>query len=534
MEIELQQSDEDLITFDLSRLVSLLNALGSIELNDTNDEIYVLGDSAFEVLQDIKNILKEEELTNQRPSLKWLIDKKFIETDLLPILQDHLSNKKISLCVLELLVPLTWPTHHPESQIYHKKLFSNEYHLTNIKSLVLKLFSVEYRKRDDRDQALLRLSILFFRNILRIEDLENTTTTFELEPLHQLVVKTFSKCKIFDLILRITSNLEKKEFYSWNSIILDIFDAIIPDIKDLFESNSEFSKLFSQEVRNNPKLEMTSAMKYKSKIAIVGLQQQVLKSVSGDLNPTLEEVDQLKKKKYRKQKKYSVLLNKSNNTLLYEGNKIVHDIVYRLVYSGVNPLFSTLLRDVQSHKQHCSEETRLYLTKVITKILEFMCYIYKKNLLHLPFGDINWSMISELYTTNFYRFVMVCLQSTSEEKQTFVEYSLISECLAFYIQSLMQLCQDVEFLDIAKSLLSKIFYDERLFQILTSMTRQARLFGFGLIKSCIVLNDSVFRGLEFYKNINHFIFMKTKSKGTERQIDVVVFEKVFCIYVVFC
>eukprot|EP00835_Amoeboradix_gromovi_P003971 NODE_285_length_11794_cov_0.197178.p6 type:complete len:208 gc:universal NODE_285_length_11794_cov_0.197178:1952-2575(+) len=34
-------------------------------------------------------------------------------------------------------------------------------------------------------------------------------------------------------------------------------------------------------------------------------------------------------------------------------------------------------------------------------------------------------------------------------------------------------------------------------------------------------------GLEFYKNINHFIFMKTKIKGNERQVELGMFEKYF-------
>ena len=534
MEINLQ-SDEDMVTFDLNRLVSLINAVGSIELNQHNEEVYCLGDSAFDVLQDLKNILKEEELTNQRPTLKWLINKKFVETDLLPILQDHLNNKKISLTVLELLVPLTWPTHHQELQVYHKKLFAIEYHLNQIKLLVVKLLGVEYRKREERDHALLRLSMLFFRNILRIQDLKNVNNDFELIPLHEQVVVAFQKCKIFDLVLKITSNLEKKEFYSWNSILLDIYDAILPNnIKDLFQSNNEFNQLLKQEQIIRPRLEISSAMKYKSKINVIGVHDQVIKSVSGDLNPDIQHMEHLKQMKYRKQKKFSVQLNQSTNTLLKEGNDIVHNVLVQLIYTGANPLFETLLRDVQSHKQHCTDETRMYLIRLVRRVLEFMSHVYRKNMTEYPTVTLQWTMLSNLFTTNFTRFIMLCLQSTSDEKQHYTEYALVAECFAFYIQSLQLLCQDVELLEIGKSILSKLFYDERLFQIITLMTRQARFYGNGLIKSCIVLNDSIFRGLEFYKDINDFIFMKTKIKGNERQVDISIFEKVPFINVVFC
>eukprot|EP00835_Amoeboradix_gromovi_P003967 NODE_285_length_11794_cov_0.197178.p2 type:complete len:594 gc:universal NODE_285_length_11794_cov_0.197178:271-2052(+) len=487
-------SDNDLITFDLSRLVSLINALGSIELNQYNEEIYVLGDCAFDVLQDIKNILKDEELTNQRPSLKWLINKRFVETDLLPILSDHMNNKKISLSVLELLVPLTWPAHHQELQVYHKKLFANEYHLNKVKMLVVKLFSVDYRKREDRDQALLRLAMLFFRNILRIQDPRNVKNDFELVPLHEQVVVCFSNCKIFDLILKITSNLEKKEFYSWNSIILDVYDSILFNIKDLFNSNHEFSELLKSEMLSRPKLEMTSAMKYNAKVNIIGINNEVVKSVSGNLNPSISGMDRQKHLKYRRQKKYSVGLHHSTNILLKQGNQIVHKVLVDLLATGADPLISTLLRDIQSHKHHCTEESRVYLVRLIRHMLEFMIYNHKKKILEYDSVTLNWNMLSQLFSTNFIRFIMICLQSTSDEKQKYTEYALVAECFAFYVQSLQVLCQQAELLDIGKSILSKIFYDERLIQIITSMTRQARFYGYGLIKSCVILNDSIFRG----------------------------------------
>eukprot|EP00834_Sanchytrium_tribonematis_P002511 NODE_79_length_23048_cov_0.747614.p5 type:complete len:538 gc:universal NODE_79_length_23048_cov_0.747614:7471-5858(-) len=524
------ESDDDIL-FDLGRLVSLINALGSIELNQFNEPTYVLGDSCNEVLQDIKNILKEEELTNQRPTLKWLIDQKFTETDLLPILQDHLNNKKIATSVLELLVPLTWPTHHEEIQIYHKKLFSNEYHMNLVKQLIVKLFSRDFRQRDDKDQQLLRMCMLFLRNLLRIEDPTNIKSDFQIESYHEQLINCFKNCNLFNLILKVCSQLGKMEFKSWNSILLDIMHSLILDVPSLFERSSEFAQLMRKEQILNPKEKLTSAMRYKSRIQLIGVDDEVIKTVSGNLNPDYEDLNKAKLVKYRKKKKFTVGLNQSRNYLSPKGHALIREILVKFIYTGANPLFSTLQEDLESHKQHTSDETRLYYMILVKQVLEFMIYCFKKNriIYNIDGTDIelNWNLVSHLYSTRFIRYLMSCFQVAADEKEKYSEFTKVADCLAYYSASLKELCSDDEILDLATSIQAKLFYDERLFTIMTQMTRDARNYGYGLIKSCILLNDSIFRALEFYSGINNFIFMKRKQKGTERSVDVSTFENVF-------
>ena len=76
---------------DSDHLLRTVNAVGGFEVSTdasghTVEERYVLGDEGLECLKDIKQLLRRDDRTDDKPLLLNLGQWKFIQSDLIPIL----------------------------------------------------------------------------------------------------------------------------------------------------------------------------------------------------------------------------------------------------------------------------------------------------------------------------------------------------------------------------------------------------------------------------------------------------------------
>ncbi|ODV98007.1 hypothetical protein PACTADRAFT_185640 [Pachysolen tannophilus NRRL Y-2460] len=234
----------------------LCSALGGIDYSsDQVPQPYKLGDDALACLKDIKRWLKSvDEETRKLDVAIACAESGLVVNDLIVILaqwEDESSKKKVKnknymekiiLVIVELLVPLTWPfqltkesTNNQvkyyaalkKAQITYKKhilAYSNGKALRAVVRLTLPILKKSKEDRTPRDNTILKLCIVFFRNILKIEPADATVSTSKTskqtiiqENLPEdvslddislnTILLSFEKNKVLDFFLTITNTL---------------------------------------------------------------------------------------------------------------------------------------------------------------------------------------------------------------------------------------------------------------------------------------------------------------------------------------
>lgn len=247
-----------------AHITALVSALGGLDnTSSQSPPPYKLGINALAVLKDLKKWLRFDQ-SNKKLDVNLAIGESNLVTfDILHILSNwehsyldglifkdantKLYHDRIASMCLELLVPLTWPlllidqestmnqviNYHKlkQYQVEYKKAmmnFSDGIIFRAIIRLVVPVVSLPKHKRNIRDNSILNLVFLFFRNILSIEPAENTV--FEIKGKSRsnksviktsesvsaedisldLLIKIFAKNKVLKFLLLVLSNLGKE------------------------------------------------------------------------------------------------------------------------------------------------------------------------------------------------------------------------------------------------------------------------------------------------------------------------------------
>jgi replication fork protection complex subunit Tof1/Swi1 len=239
-----------------AHIAVLVSALGGIDhTSELTPPPYKLGHDALACLKDIKRWIKAiDEKQKSFDVALACAESGLVINELLVILcqwEQQCKNKvpiknvriteKIMLSCLELLVLLTWPVEYSKDLSEQQKLafssirktqvsyksailhYKNGLTLKAVIRLVLPTIEKSRRDRDSRDNSILKLVILFFRNVIAIEPANISTSTKSSKQIvtsdnlpaditfddisHTALLTAFKKNKVLMLLLTISGSI---------------------------------------------------------------------------------------------------------------------------------------------------------------------------------------------------------------------------------------------------------------------------------------------------------------------------------------
>ncbi|KAK7205117.1 timeless protein-domain-containing protein [Myxozyma melibiosi] len=231
----------------------LVSALGG-PAHYLPDAPYELGDDALGCLKDLKLWIKAyDEKRNSLAVAKAIAESGLVEKDLLRIITDWEAAGRavgapyrICLACIELLVPLTWPvqlegaryTAETNMQKPHVERAQRSYKrtvltyptgtaLSSIVCIALPSIAKDRRKRNSRDEAIIRLVLYFLRNIALID--MSPTDPEGVDDGRSATIVAFGQQNIFDLVAVLASGIED-EMKTLNLALLELLFHLLKGI----------------------------------------------------------------------------------------------------------------------------------------------------------------------------------------------------------------------------------------------------------------------------------------------------------------
>ncbi|KAJ3274817.1 Topoisomerase 1-associated factor 1 [Terramyces sp. JEL0728] len=232
-----------------NHVLSVCNALGGYE-----QDAYVPGDEAYDCLRDLKRFIKMDENEGTKNSHFLLGKWNIMTSDLIPLFLHSASDPDISkesmrmsLGSLDVMVSLTMPLKEVDvnqNQFYktYKGGFLKTGFWKGILNVIVCLLSTPQNKRDELHKQKFLLPITLIRNILAIDDIQESTAMsnnqYVKSKLQEELVEKMHQEGVIEFILSLASSVGETEFRSLNTITLEIFHHIFfgRNISDFFQT----------------------------------------------------------------------------------------------------------------------------------------------------------------------------------------------------------------------------------------------------------------------------------------------------------
>lgn len=484
-------------------LVRLCNAVGGFEtkLNDeyedSNSEnslekceqAYVLGDEGIECLKDLKRLLREDDRTDEKILLRKLGTINFLKSDLIPILSNiyeqsinesddggSSKNKSLYMAALELLVPLTWPVDPTKSFAFEqqKLLVSYKESLADVKILkvimdkMIEALSIDYPERTIQDFDIVRMSLIFIRNVLQIEDITDPVAS---EKLHLKLMRAMEHAK-FDIFFETLSlSIDETGHREWNRLLLDIFcKMLLPySVEDLNCADlDKFLPSRTDNVFNRPgtKALLSRAAKNRGRhpgfkgVFSVTIENQpyVVSSINNPEKEVLDNQDKGKKAKRNfKSKKFvsEEIIQRQTRSMSKTTQSFLIKVMSSLLLGGFNVLIKSVKRDLEMERDFVVDDDfeNFYFISAFT--LNYINLVLQKP--HDP--NIKFSSIGVLLNNSS---VMLILRKITnyqvEKKEILLKRTLnLFSSLLNTLELMKNSSSEID-KDAANTLLSNIFY----------------------------------------------------------------------------
>ncbi|RKF63835.1 Topoisomerase 1-associated factor 1 [Erysiphe neolycopersici] len=568
--MELADGEKEIVDPDVKAHVSsIVSALGGSGADENGQ--YILGDDALACLRDLKRWLKlYDEKVNRLDVARCLAESNVVGGDILLILAawpeydsgDRLKFKAALSC-LELLVPLTWPikkdplemtqNHHrhvPYLQIaqagYKRSIlnFDGARILHTTVRCALPSIAEPKNERTSRDEGIIKLLLYFLRNIAMIEPPKSLNCDEEnLEISRSALIDAFQYQDIFHLLLAVSSTMGE-EFDVQDVIILDIIFHILKgiDVEEIFSEEKKKEDIKIDELKRLRKKEAAMLSSYQNNAptrhnrfgSMAWIQREDAKMAS--ISSSAAIVSKAKSfakmdstKKYKPPRR-PVKVEKgpldfyTPVTLGPQATKSLVRFVEDFLDACFNPFFSHVRKTIDRDADRVQDFHPTQFFYLVNWFLQAerirMTRNKEKKIRQSDHAEElgKFSLIANVFNQEMFITLNRVMASSFENKK-WLELSAVLKCFSQILLTVQEMNQSLneEDQEIAGNILSRIFYEETVHDLMASITRTYKDQGFGYLESVTDTALNYLRVLENYSKENTDLQVRSKKKPNRKK-----------------
>ncbi|CAJ2507928.1 Uu.00g091140.m01.CDS01 [Anthostomella pinea] len=543
---------------------SLVSALGGFSADD--DGRYVLGDSALEVLRDIKKWIRfYDEKTNRMDVARCLAEANLVEGDLLHILASWPENAtenrfkaRAALACFEIMVPLTWPlerdldqmtvNHHRHlpvlqlAQVGYKRAIINfdaAQILHTAVRVALPSMALSRGDRSARDDGIIKLVLLYLRNIAMIAPPPGVKYDGDESQISRsALIDAFSYQDILLTILTIASNMGE-DFNQEGVILMEIIFHLVKrvDVTKLFMDEKQLSKTKSNELtammnkeaamhrpynrkapsRHNRWASMIWVERGGGKVSTVSGQDALLDSATRQ-----QKMDSSKVFRPPRRPRKEGMEPKDLGppvSLNARARQQLKGFVEEFLDSGFNPLFQHVRKKLDDQKDYVFEYHSRQFFYLVAWFLEAERIRKKatKSSQSTEAGDVrSFNLVAGVLNQQTF-ITLNRAMSESMENKRWQELCSTMRCFTQILLTVQDMSEsgNEEDEEIAENILSRIFYEDETHDRIANIAKNYKDQGFEYLDACTELTHTYLRVLEAYSKQN--VDMQVRSRRRVRK-----------------
>ncbi|KAI1470011.1 timeless-domain-containing protein [Daldinia caldariorum] len=543
---------------------SLVSALGGFSADD--DGRYVLGDSALEVLRDIKKWIRfYDEKTNRMDVARCLAEANIIDGDLLHIIatwsENETNNKfraRAALACFEIMVPLTWPlerdldqmtiNHHRHlpvlqlAQVGYKRSIINfdaAQILHTAVRVALPSMALSRSDRSSRDEGIIKLILLFLRNVAMIAPPPGVKyDDDESQISRSALIDAFSYQDILLTLLTIASNMEE-DFNQEGIIVMEIIFHLVKrvDVSKLFMDEKQLSKTQANELTAMMNKEAAMHRPYNRKapsrhnrwgtMVWVDRGDGKVSTVSGqdallDAARRQHKMDNSKVYRPPRRPRKEEMEPKDLGppvSLNARARQQLKGFVEEFLDSGFNPLFQHVRKKIDEQKEYVFEYHSRQFFYLVSWFLEAERARKKaaKDRKSTSAEDISsFNLVAGVLNQHMFITLNRAIGDSLESKR-WQELCAAMRCFTQILLTVQEMSEsgNEEDEEIAENILSRIFYEEETHDRIANIARNYKDQGFEYLDASTELTHTYLRVLEAYSKQN--VDMQVRSRRRVRK-----------------
>jgi len=535
-----------------AHLLSVCTALGGFETvelgNGESAKKYVIGDECYDCLKDLKKFLRQDDSNIEKYVSRSLGSWMIVQKDLIPILIEYKDDEKISMAVVEVLVPLTWPIEVSLEEIktndqdipnqleylesYKEAMVSTEA-LDALFEVIVRPLSIPYHERTYKETALIRLIFTLIRNLLCIKDKEasvlTSTDKLRRSTLQERLMLKLKNSNFIELFLSFAGSLDESEYVEWNMLILEIFyymyigrdpEEILSN--KVISNGHRVTELLQKEQRINSievKKRYSRHSRFGGSYFIEldnGKKFNVLQSNA--INLSMEEIlDHNKKTKPK--------IMKNDEKYLY--TKRITDERARSVYKETmdsfiencfNTFYISIKKDFDMQRTKVREKDYVRFIWFCSFVLKYREYACEKAS-NEEKAKYSFDTINSMLNVKGLLFVVYRLKLYQDEKK-WQEIGLTLYCLKYILITLnsMNNSDNEEYKEASKNLQHNLYYEEETLTIIISLCRnyKTRNSNKHFLRNLIETIHILLKMLEKFSEENQHLYTR-KQKNVKKK-----------------
>ncbi|KAI2609255.1 timeless-domain-containing protein [Hypoxylon sp. NC1633] len=545
---------------------SLVSALGGFSADD--DGQYVLGDSASEVLRDIKKWIRfYDEKTNRMDVARCLAEANIVGGDLLHILAvwpenatDNKFKARAALACFEIMVPLTWPlerdldqmtvNHHRHlpvlqlAQLGYKRAIINfdaAQILHTAVRVALPSMALSRSERSTRDEGIIKLVLLFLRNVAMISPPPGVQFDGDESQISRsALLDAFSYQDILLTLLTIASNIGE-DFSQEGIIVMEIIFHLVKrvDVSKLFMDDKQLGKAKSNELTAMMSKEAAMHRPYNRKapsrhnrwgtMIWVDRGDGKVSTVTGQdalLDAATRQHKMDNSKVYRPSRRHRKDEMEPKDlgppvSLNARARQQLRNFVEEFLDSGFNPLFQHIRKNLDEQKDYVLEYHPRQFFYLVSWFLEAERARKKaaKGRKSSSAEDIgSFNLVAGVLNQQTFISLNRAIGDSLENKR-WPELCAAMRCFTQILLTVQEMSEsgneDDE--EIAENILSRIFYEEDTHDRIANIVRDYKDQGFEYLDACTDLAHTYLRVLEAYSKQNTDMQVRSRRRVRKKK-----------------
>ena len=484
---------------------------------------------------------------------------------------DSSGPRLIDTCVVELLVPLTWPIEKTEMEMtvnHHRHVPYLQLAQTKYKRAIIQHDAAILRTavriglpsmalpaadRSSRDEGIMKLLLYFFRNVAMISAPPNLPVDGNDGDISRsATVEAFHKQEVLALLLTIASNIGD-EFKTQDTVILEVLFHLLKgvDVEELFmekeqrdaSRTNELKLLLSKEANMHRGYAKTAPTRHNRFGTMIWVQRdnaRGMSTVSGqdvlkNGEKTLKKMDETKK--WNKPKQRSKDAEQSSDRfdlpvpLSEAAIRHLRSFIEEFLDSSFNPLFNHIRKAIEREADRVLEVHAQQYFYLVSWFLEAERARRRRK----AEADKKKKKSQDKITTDFEAdsFALVAsvlnqetfilLNRFMQDRLDMKAWRDVHAGMRCFTQILL-IVQDMgdspveEDQEIAENIQNRIFYEETTHDRIVAILRGYRDQGFGYLDSCTQLSHVFLRMLEQYsrENVNLQVRSRRRARKSKK------------------